>query len=313
MNRGEWLVAAVITVVAVAIGSYLLRDIADEPQPTGEGSGSLSEHVMTAAVADDLLRALTQQGWHCFDSLPLPVVKRCFLDQPAGDDGTVSAEVALTYGDEDLDRVSLYAEGEGDAGEHLDVADRTAGLVGDLLLAGAGPEVAEQLGDRHEVQIAGRRVYGNRAGDESIQVVVESASYSGSELPTPELPAEPVLVRNAEVGGMRCDVGNATTTCRTFSNNPIRMTITMSLAAGRVRSLSISAYNVATPRDPAVVNMVAGYLYVTDVGGGPAVSRWVHEQAGTTVPVRADLGGLHLRLEGGGARPIYLSVGEITN
>ena len=311
MNRGEWLVAAVITVVAVVIGSYLLRDIGDERPPTG-GSDSLSEHVMTVAAADDLMRALTQQGWRCYDSLPAPVVKRCFLDQAAGD-GTVSAEVALTYADDYLDRVSLYAEGAGDDGEHLDLAQRTAGLVGDVLLAGAGPEVAEQLGDRHEIQIAGRRVYGYRAGDESIQVVVESASYSGGALPAPELPAESVLVRNAEAADMSCAVGNATTTCRNSSDNPIRMTITMSVTAERVRSLSISASNVATRNDPAVVNMVSGYLFVADVGGGPAVSRWVHEQAGTAVPVRADLGGLHLRLEGGGSQPLYVSVGEITN
>jgi len=169
------------------------------------------------------------------------------------------------------------------------------------------------LGDRHEIQIAGRRVYGYRAGDESIQVVVESASYGGGALPAPELPAEPVLVRNAEAADMRCAVGNATTTCRTSSDNPIRMTITMSATAGRVRSLSISASNVVTRTDPLVVNMVSGYLFVADVGGGPAVSRWVHEQAGTAVPVRADLGGLHLRLEGGGSQPLYVSVGEITN
>ena len=311
MSRRDWLAAAVIVVIAGAVAGFLLRDTGDDPRPTG-GTDPASERVMSAAAAGDLIRELSRQGWRCYDSLDAPVVKRCFLDEPAGDDGTASAEVALTYADDYLVRVSVYAAGVHDHGRHLDVAEHTARQVGDVLLDGAGSQVAERLGDRHEIELAGRRVYGNRAVGSSIQVVVESASYDGRVLPPPDFPAEDRLVRVAERAGLSCDAGGASTDCGPESAGPIRMTITMSEAAGRVRSMSISASNVAVASDPVVVNMVSGYLFETGIGG-PGASRWVQTQAGTDIPVQADFGGLHLRLDGGGDRALYLSIGEITN
>ena len=271
MSRRDWLAAAVISVVAVAVAAFMLRDTGDDPQPAG--SPEPSERVMSAVAAGDLIDELSGQGWRCYHSLDSPPVKRCFLDEPAGDDGTVSAEVALTYADDYLVRASVYAAGVQDDGRHLDVAARTARQVGDVLLDGAGSQVADRLGDRREIQIAGRRVYGHRAAGSSIQVVVESTSYAGRPLPPPDFPAEAVLIRTAERAGLSCAAGGASATCRSTSGS-IRMTITMSAAAGRVRSMPISASNVAVPSDPAVVETVAGYLVETGVGG-PAAGRWV--------------------------------------
>jgi hypothetical protein len=104
-------------------------------------------------------------------------------------------------------------------------------------------------------------------------------------------------------------VCTATTCSRSGS---VGMTITMSRAEGRIGSLSISASNYAVPDDPAVVNLVSGYLFDTGLGG-PAASRWVRAHADSAIPVRTDLGGLHFRLDGGGDRALYVSVGEITN
>lgn len=313
MSRRDWLAAAVIAVIAAAIAGFLLRDTGDDPQPaSADSTEPASEQVMSAAAANALIDELSKQGWHCYDSLDAPVVKRCLLDEPAGDNGWVSIDVALTYADDYVARASVYAAGVRDYGRHVDVAGQTALDVGDVLLDGAGAQVAERLGVRREIEIAGRRVYGNRSGG-SIQVVVESASYDGRTLPPPDFPAASALVRNAETAGMSCDVGDASTTCRTPPGSSIGMTITIAEAVGRVRSLSISASNVAMPSDPVVVNMVSGYLFETDLGGGPAASRWVRAQAGTDIPARADLGGLNLRLEGGGDRPLYVTVGEITN
>jgi hypothetical protein len=311
MSRRDWLAAAVIAVIAAAIAGFLLRDTGDDPQPTGTTEPP-SEQVMSAAAASALTDELSRQGWHCYDSLDEPVVKRCFLDEPAGDDGSVSVDVALTYADGFLARASVYAAGVRDYRRHVPLAEQAALEVGDVLLDGAGSQVAERLGDRREVEIAGRRVYGNQSGS-SIQVAVESASYEGRTLPLPDFPAASVLVRRAEAADMSCDVGDASTTCRTPPGGSISMTIIMAETAGRVRSLSISASNVAVPSDPVVVNMVSGYLFVTHLGGGPAASRWVRSEAGTDIPVRADLGGLNFRLEGGGNRPLYVTVGEITN
>jgi hypothetical protein len=311
MSRHDWLAAAVIAVIAVAIAGLLLRDTGDDPRPTGSTQPP-SEQVMSAAAAGALIDELSQEGWRCYDSLDAPVVKRCFLDEPAGDDGSVSVDVALTYADDYLVRASIYAAGVRDYRRHVDVAEQTAIQVGDVLLDGAGAQVAERLGDPREIEIAGRRVYGNRSGA-SVQVAVESAAYDGRTLPPPDFPAASVLVRNAEAADMSCDIDDATTTCRTPPDSSIGMTITIAEAGGRVRSLAISASNVTTPSDPVVVNMVSGYLYETDLGGGPAASRWVRAQAGTDIPARADLGGLNFRVEGGVDRPLYVTVGEITN
>jgi hypothetical protein len=110
--------------------------------------------------------------------------------------------------------------------------------------------------------------------------------------------------------GLHCDVDDSSTTCS--RSGSVGMTITMSRADGRIGSLSISASNYAVPDDPAVVNLVSGYLFDTGLGG-PAASRWVLAHADSAIPVRTDLGGLHLRLDGGGDRALYVSVGEITN
>jgi hypothetical protein len=90
------------------------------------------------------------------------------------------------------------------------------------------------------------------------------------------------------------------------------MTVTMSTASGRVRSLAVSASNFAVPNDPAVVNMVAGYLFETGIGG-PRAALWLREHASGPAPDRADLGGVQLRLGAGTGNALYLSVGEITN
>jgi hypothetical protein len=308
VSRRDWLAAAGIAIVAVAIAGFLLRDTGDDPAPS-DSAEPPSARVMSAATAGDLLRELSRQGWRCYDSLADPIVERCFLDEAAGKDGTASAEVALTYADDYLARASVYASGVQDDGRHLAVAEQAARRIGVVLLDGAGAEVVAQLGDRQEIEIAGRHVYGNRAGSSSIQVVVESASYDGRTLPAPVFPAEAELVRVAEAAGLHCDVGDSSTTCS--RSGSVGMTITMSRADGRIGSLSISASNYAVPDDPAVVNLVSGYLVDTGLGR-PTASRWVRAHADSAIPVRADLGGLHFRLDGGG-RALYLSVGEITN
>jgi hypothetical protein len=308
MSRRDWLAAAVIIVVAVAIAAFLLRDTGDDAAPRAV-EGPPSARVMSAPAADELIARLEQRGWSCFDSLEQPVVKRCFLDELAGA-GTVSADVALTFADGYLTRVNLYAAGEGDDDRHVTVAEQTAELAGDILLDGAGSEVAERLGDRHEVEIAGRRVFGNRAPGASVQVVVESASYD-AKLPPAEFPSNDVLTRAAKDAGLLCHDDGSSTICSGTAGS-ISMTVTMSVASGRIGSLSLSASNFAVPNDPVVLNAATGYLFETGIGG-PRAAAWVREHAGGAWSARADLGGLQLRLGNGADRAVYLTVSAIQN
>jgi hypothetical protein len=308
MSRRDWLAAAVITVVAVVIAVFLLRDTSDDPAPRSD-TDRPSARVMSVAAADDLMGRLARDGWSCFDSLPKPVVKRCFLDRAAGD-GTVSGEVALTYLDDYVARVNVYAAGQQDANAHVALAEQTASLVGDVLLDGAGSELADHVGVPEQIEVAGRMVSGHRSPGSSVQVTVESAAYDDRELPPPDLPSESELVRTAEAGGLSCGAYGSTTTCG-GSGSP-SMTVTMAKADGRVGSLSISASNFAVPDDPVVVTMVSGYLFEAGVGG-PRAGGWLSQHADSAVPVRADLGGVHLRLRGGDDHSVYLTVGEILN
>jgi hypothetical protein len=308
VSRRDWFTAAFITVIAVAIAAFLLRD--DDPAPRSHGVGSPSARVMTEAAAADLIDELSRRGWACYDSLPDPVVKRCFFDRLGDAGGTVSADVALTYADGYVARVSIYAAGESDHGEHIRLAEQTARLAGDVLLDGAGNALANRVGVRQPTELAGRQVSGNEARGVSAQVVVESASYDEPELPPANLPMPDVLVREAEAAGLTCQESGATTTC-SGSGQPT-MTITLSIATGRVGSLSISASNYAAPHDPAVANRLAGYIFEAGVGG-PRAGAWVHSQAASRTPARADVGGVHFRLGGGGERALYLSLGAITN
>jgi hypothetical protein len=305
MSRRDWLAAAVITVVAVAIAAFLLRDPSEDPEPRDDDDPP-SSRVMSTAAADELIDRLTQDGWTCFDSLSEPVVTRCFLDRAVGDGGTLSGEVALTSQDGYVARANIYAAGEG----HVELAERTARLAGDVLLDGSGSDLADQLGDRRELEIAGRVAYGNRSPGSSVQVVVESASYDGRSLPPPNFPAKARLTEVAEAAGLTCQDYGATTTCG-GSTSP-GMTVTIATAGGRIGSLSLSASNYAVPNDPAVVTMVSGYLFETGLGG-PRAAAWLQQHADSAAPVRADLGGLHLRLRGGDDHTVYLAIGEITN
>jgi hypothetical protein len=309
VSRRDWPTAAVITVVAVAIAGFLLRDDGDDPAPRSHEADEPSARVMSEAAAADLIDELSGRGWACYDSLRDPMVKRCFFDQRVGA-GLVSADVALTYADGYVDRVNIYAAGERDDGEHVRLAEQTARLAGDVLLDGAGNALADRVGVRQPIELAGRQVFGNQAPGASTQVVVESASYDEPDLPPPNLPVPDVLVREAEAAGLACQESGATTTC-SGSDQPT-MTVTISIAAGRVGSLSISASNYAVPNDPAVANRVAGYVFEAGIGG-PRASAWVRSHAASQTPVRADLGGVHFRLVGGGDRALYLSLGEITN
>jgi hypothetical protein len=306
----DWFTAAFITVIAVAMAAFLLRDTDDDPARRSHEAGEPSARVMTEAAAADLIDELSGRGWACYDSLRHPVVKRCFFDRLDDAGGTVSADVALTYADGYVARVSIYAAGEIDHGEHVRLAEQTAWLAGDVLLDGAGNALADRVGVRQPTEVAGRQVFGNQARGVSTQVVVESASYDEPELPPANLPTPDVLVREAEAAGLTCQESGATRTC-SGSGQPT-MTITLSIAAGRVGSLSISASDYAVPHDPAVANRVAGYIFEAGIGG-PRASAWLHSQAASRTPARADLGGVHFRLGGGGARALYLSLGEITN
>jgi hypothetical protein len=308
VSRRDWLAAVVIAVVAVAVAAFLLRDTGDDPAPRSEDAPP-SERVMTAAAADELTELLSERGWRCYDSLPEPVVQRCLLDERAGD-GTTSADVALTFADGYVARVNIAATGERDGGRHVEVGEQAARIAGDVLLDGAGDALADRLGDRDETQIAGRRVFGNRAPGSSIQVVVESVSYD-ADLPAPSFPPTDALVRAAETAGLLCHDDGSSTTCSGTAGT-VSTTVTIAVVADRVGTLSMSASNVAVPDDPAVVNMVSGYVFETGLGGRRA-SAWVRDHATGTTPVRADLGGLQFRLGSGGDRAVYLSVGEITN
>jgi hypothetical protein len=310
VSRRDWLTAAVITVVAVAIAAFLLRDGGDDPAPRSHETEEPSARVMSEAAASDLIDGLTGRGWVCYDSLRDPVIKRCFFDRVVGDGGTLSADVALTYADDYVARVNIYAAGERDGGEHVRLAEQTARLAGDVLLDGAGDALADRVGVRQPIELAGRQVFGNRATGASTQVVVESASYDEPTLPPPNLSVPDVLVRAAEAGGLACQASGSTTTC-SGAGQP-DMTITLSVAAGRVGSLSISASNYAVPDDPAVVNRIAGYVFEAGIGG-PRASAWIRSHADSPTQVRADLGGVHFRLGGGGDRVLYLSLGAIQN
>jgi len=310
VSRRDWLTAAVITVVAVAIAGFLLRDGGDDPTPRSHETGEPSARVMSEASAADLIAELSGRGWACYDSLPDPVVKRCFFDRLADASGTVSADVALTYSDGYLARVNIYAAGERDDGEHVRLAEQTARLAGDVLLHGAGDALAARVGVRRPIELAGRQVFGTEAPGASTQVVVESASYDEPVLPPPNLPVPDVLVREAEAAGLTCQQSGSTTTC-SASDQP-SMTVTLSIAAGRVGSLSISASNFAVPNDPAVVNRVTGYLFEAGIGDPRAIA-WIRSHAGSPTPARADLGGVHFRLGAGGDRALYLSLGAIQN
>jgi len=307
VSRRDWFAAAVIAVVAIAIAAYLLRDTGADPKPRDDDAAP-SDRVMSVAAADELMRRLTRAGWSCFDSLPEPVVKRCFRDQLAGD-GTVSAEVALTYAEGYLARANVYAEGVHDGGRHVRIAEQAARLVGDVLLDGAGPVLVDRLGEPEEYDVAGRIVHGNRSPGSSIQVVVESASYDGSDLPPVRLPPLHRLIEVAEAGGLVCREHGATTTCS--GGGPPSMTVTISTADARVGSLSVSSSNYVVPDDPAVVNRIAGYLFETGIGG-PRAAAWVRQHADDPAPVRADLDGVGLRL-GRQGDALYLSIGAITN
>ncbi len=308
MSRRDWFTAAFITVIAVAIAAFLLRDT--DPGPRSHDAGDPSARVMTEAAAADLIDELSGRGWACYDSLRAPVVKRCFFDRLDDAGGTVSADVALTYADGYVARVSIYAAGESDHGGHVRLAEQTARLAGDIMLDGAGNALADRVGVRQPTELAGRQVSGSQARGASTQVVVESASYDEPELPSPNLPVPDVLVREAEATGLTCRESSATTTC-SGSEQPT-MTVTLSIAAGRVGSLSISASNYAVPYDPAVANRLAGYIFEAGIGG-PRASAWVHSHAASPTPGQADLGGVHFRLGGGGERALYLSLGAITN
>ena len=307
MSRRDWFAAAVIAVVAIAIAAYLLRDTGADPKPRDDDAAP-SDRVMSVAAADELMRRLTRAGWSCFDSLPEPVVKRCFRDQLAGD-GTVSAEVALTYAEGYLARANVYAEGVHDGGRHVRIAEQAARLVGDVLLDGAGPVLVDRLGEPEEYDVAGRIVHGNRSPGSSIQVVVESASYDGSDLPPVRLPPLHRLIEVAEAGGLVCREHGATTTCS--GGGPPSMTVTISTADARVGSLSVSSANDGVADEPAVVNRIAGYLFETGIGG-PRAAAWVRQHADDPAPVRADLDGVGLRL-GRQGDALYLSIGAITN
>jgi hypothetical protein len=310
VSRRDWLTAAVITVVAVAIAAFLLRDTSDDPAPESDETDEPSAHVMSAAAAADLIDELSGRDWACYHSLRDPVVKRCFFDRLDEDGGTVSVDVALTYADRYLDRVSIYAAGERDEGAHVRLAEQTARLTGDLLLDGSGNALADRVGVGQPIELVGRQVVGNRARGASTQVVVESASYDEPELPPPNLPVPDVLVREAEVAGLTCRKSGATTTC-TGAGRP-DLTITLSIAAGRVGSMSIAASNYLVPHDPAVANRVTGYIFDAGIGG-PRASAWVRSHAVSPTPAQADLGGVHFRLGGGGDRALYLSLGAIQN
>jgi hypothetical protein len=309
MNRREWLAAGVIAVLAVAAAIYLLRDTREDPAQQDESDDPPSARVMSIAAADELIDRLTQDGWRCFDSLPEPVVKRCFIDQVVGG-GTTSGEVALTYQDGYVARANVYAAGERDGGRHVEVAEQTVRLAGDVLLDDAGSVLVDRLGNRREFEVAGRLVYGNRSPGSSVQVVVESASYNAHTLPPPNIPAKAKLTSVAEAGGLTCRDYGATTTCG--GRGSPAMTVTIPTADGRVGSLTLSASNYAVPKDPAVVNRVAGYLFETGLGGSRAAA-WLRQYADSTAPVRADLGGVHLRIRGGDDHTVYLVIGEITN
>lgn len=310
MSRRDWFTAAVITVIAVAIAAFLLRDTDDHPAPHARETGEPSARVMSESAAADLIDELTGRGWACYDSLHDPVVKRCFFDRLDDEGGTVSADVALTYADGYVARVSIYAAGERDDGEHVRLAEQTARLAGDVLLDGAANALADRVGVRQPTELAGRQVVGNQTRGASTQVVVESASYDEPELPPPHLPVPDVLVREAEAAGLTCQESGATTTCG-GSGQPA-LTITLSIAAGRVGSMSIAASNYAMPHDPAVANRIAGYIFESGIGG-PRAGAWVHSQAASPTPAQADLGGVHFRLGGGGDRALYLSLGAIQN
>lgn len=309
MSRRDWLAAAVITVLAVAIAAYLLRDASDDPAPRSDQEPP-SARVMSIGAGNELLDRLAADGWSCFDSLPDPVVKRCFHDALVGDGGTASGEVALTYVDGYIVRASIYTAGERDDGRHVALAEKTARLAGDVLLNGSGPTLVDRLGNRREIEVAGRLVYGHRSPGSSVQVVVESVSYDGRRLPPSNIPPAAELARSAEAGGLSCRDDGASLTCGDDATPS--MTVTMSTTDGRVGSLTVSAANYAVPDDPAVLSRVAGYLFETGLGG-PRAGAWLRTHADAVAPVRADLGGVHLRLSGGDDHTVYLAVTKITN
>jgi len=220
---GGVVLALVVLIAAVAVGVTQFGG-EDEPTtrptstptssgtvtaPTAPTGSAPAEGLMSADGATKLISTLEAEDWTCYDSLSDPVpVKRCFYAQPDGS-GTTSARMTLQYQSEDIvGAVSTTATSP--STKQSEILRTVAGHVGDSLLNGNGPAVADLIksGTSESTEIEGAQASGSDS-----YFNVYAPDFDFSQIEAPPLPPFEETRSAIEDAGLRCDQDGRTVIC----------------------------------------------------------------------------------------------------
>lgn len=303
-RRAGLLVAVVLTVVAVLTAGAVVAvvaisgsdgsDGADRSSATGDAEPA-DDPSEAGPTGSDLVTDLETTGYSCYDSLPDPKVRRCFLstatqdgNDPSGVRTTVGVEVDPT---DVVKAFSVAAVSESrDARAEIAAARRAWRQVAPGLLGSDAGPMASRFGKLVQAQVD----WGNvefRTAPTSVFVTAV-----GRVPPPPEfkgLGTSPAEVTTAlEAAGFRCDAG---LTCQRGNG----YSALAQPGGDEVGSLSVVAYNPAlyrpgSDRPRAIRRQILRISDQLDLGG-PDLAGLLDQgfAAGDRVPVGADISGLH--------------------